>query len=165
MQCLKKLLFSTQPSELGPIDKWLLQKWNQKSHQTKRTTPNWRRKTATHKYCHTSKGSRTTWGNFWKNTPYKQYSSPPQKYNKCCGQQRTKGTPSPLQEYTGYLEVVDRYTVYWDHKTQHPQQNQHERHYRLKQLEKSAVAEHALKEAGHEILFQNTEVLDNTSNH
>ena len=39
------------------------------------------------------------------------------------------------------------------------------RHCRLKQLEKSAVAEHALKEAGHEILFQNTEVLDNTSNH
>ena len=28
-----------------------------------------------------------------------------------------------------------------------------------------AVAEHALKQAGHEILFQNTEVLDNTSNH
>ena len=42
---------------------------------------------------------------------------------------------------------------------------EHERHCRLKQPEKSAVAEHALKQAGHEILFQNTEVLDNTSNH
>ena len=35
----------------------------------------------------------------------------------------------------------------------------------LRQLEKSAAAEHALKQAGHEILFQNTDVLDSTSNH
>ena len=62
-------------------------------------------------FCHTSKGSQTAWGNFWKNTTYKQYSSPPQKYNKCYGQQRTEGTPSPLQEYTGYLAVVDRYIL------------------------------------------------------
>ena len=33
------------------------------------------------------------------------------------------------------------------------------------QPEKAAVAEHILKQAAHEILFQNTEVLDNTSNH
>ena len=42
---------------------------------------------------------------------------------------------------------------------------EHERYCRLKQLEKSAVTEHALKQAGHEILFQKTEVLDNTNNH
>ena len=47
----------------------------------------------------------------------------------------------------------------------HTRIKEHERHCRLKQPEKSAVAEHALKQAGHEILFQNTEVLDNTSNH
>ena len=35
---------------------------------------------------------------------------------------------------------------------------------RLKQPEKLAVAEHALKQIGHEILFQNIEILD-TSNH
>ena len=35
----------------------------------------------------------------------------------------------------------------------------------MEKSEKLAVAEHALKQAGHEILFQNTEVLDNTSNH
>ena len=47
----------------------------------------------------------------------------------------------------------------------HTRIKEHERHCRLKQLEKSAVAEHALKQAEHEILFQNTEVLDDTSNH
>ena len=31
--------------------------------------------------------------------------------------------------------------------------------------QKSAVAEHTLKQTGHEILFQNAEILDNTSNH
>ncbi|KAJ7317050.1 hypothetical protein JRQ81_003212, partial [Phrynocephalus forsythii] len=36
---------------------------------------------------------------------------------------------------------------------------------RLKQPEKSAVAEHILKQTGDEILFQDTEVLDNTTNH
>ena len=38
---------------------------------------------------------------------------------------------------------------------------EHERHCRLKQLEKSAAAEHALRQGGHEILFRKTEVLDN----
>ena len=47
----------------------------------------------------------------------------------------------------------------------HIRMKEHERHCRLKQPEKSAVAEHALKQAGHEILFQNSNVLDNTSNH
>ena len=47
----------------------------------------------------------------------------------------------------------------------HTRIKEHERHCRLKQPEKSAAAEHALKQAGHEILFQNTEVMDNTSNH
>ena len=47
----------------------------------------------------------------------------------------------------------------------HKRIKEHERHCRLKQPEKLAVAEHALKQAGHEILFQNIEVLDNTSNH
>ena len=32
-------------------------------------------------------------------------------HHKYYSQQRTKGSPSPLQEYTGYLAVVDRYTV------------------------------------------------------
>ena len=48
---------------------------------------------------------------FEKSTTYKQYSSPPRKYNKCYGQQRTTGTPSPLQEYTGYVVVVARYIL------------------------------------------------------
>ena len=47
----------------------------------------------------------------------------------------------------------------------HTRIKEHERYCRLKQLEKSAIAEPALKQAGHEILFQKTEVLDNTSNH
>ena len=34
----------------------------------------------------------------------------------------------------------------------------------VRDQKKLAVAEHALKQAGREILFQNTEVLDNTSN-
>ncbi|KAJ7316438.1 hypothetical protein JRQ81_002600 [Phrynocephalus forsythii] len=42
---------------------------------------------------------------------------------------------------------------------------EHERHCRLKPPEKSAVAEHTLKQMGHEILFQDTEVLVNTTNH
>ncbi|KAJ7335676.1 hypothetical protein JRQ81_013617, partial [Phrynocephalus forsythii] len=42
---------------------------------------------------------------------------------------------------------------------------QHEIHCRLKQPEKSAGAEHTLKQTGYEILFQDTEVLDNTTNH
>ncbi|KAJ7326747.1 hypothetical protein JRQ81_016506, partial [Phrynocephalus forsythii] len=41
---------------------------------------------------------------------------------------------------------------------------EHERHCRLKQPEKSAIAEHTLKQTGHEILFQDTELLDNTTN-
>ncbi|KAJ7341688.1 hypothetical protein JRQ81_006337 [Phrynocephalus forsythii] len=40
---------------------------------------------------------------------------------------------------------------------------EHERHCRLKQPEKSAVAEHTLKQIEHEIFFQDTEVLDNTN--
>ncbi|KAJ7332086.1 hypothetical protein JRQ81_014266, partial [Phrynocephalus forsythii] len=40
-----------------------------------------------------------------------------------------------------------------------------ERHCRLKQPEKSAVAEHTLKQTGHEILFQDTEVLYNATIH
>ncbi|XP_072845561.2 calmodulin-lysine N-methyltransferase isoform X3 [Pogona vitticeps] len=47
----------------------------------------------------------------------------------------------------------------------HTRIKEHERHCRLKQPEKSAVAEHAIKQTGHEILFHNTEILDNTSNH
>ena len=48
----------------------------------------------------------------------------------------------------------------------HTRIKEHERHCGLKQLgKKMAVAEHALKQAGHEILFQNTELLDNISNH
>ena len=47
----------------------------------------------------------------------------------------------------------------------HTRIKEHERHCRLKQQDKSAVAEHALKQAGHEILFQNAKVLGNTSNH
>ncbi|KAJ7342166.1 hypothetical protein JRQ81_009322 [Phrynocephalus forsythii] len=42
---------------------------------------------------------------------------------------------------------------------------EHERHCRLKQPEKSAVAEHTLKQTGHVILFQDTKVMDNTTNH
>ena len=42
----------------------------------------------------------------------------------------------------------------------HTRIKEHERHCRLKQPEKSAVAEQVLKQAGHDIL--NTGVLDNT---
>ncbi|KAJ7329860.1 hypothetical protein JRQ81_016034 [Phrynocephalus forsythii] len=38
-----------------------------------------------------------------------------------------------------------------------------ERHCRLKQPEKSSVAEPILKQIGHKILFQDTEVMDNTT--
>ena len=98
-------------------------------------------------------------GTLLKKHNLKQYSSPPQKYNKCYRQQKTKGNPSPLQEYTGYLAVVTTKCSI------HKRIKEHERHCRLKPPEKSAVPEYALKQAGHEILFQNTEVLDNTSNH
>ncbi|KAJ8919388.1 hypothetical protein NQ315_016481 [Exocentrus adspersus] len=39
---------------------------------------------------------------------------------------------------------------------------EHKRHCRLGHTEKSAVAEHAFKEGNHRILFEETEVLDNT---
>ncbi|KAM6473987.1 uncharacterized protein PHA67_006582 [Liasis olivaceus] len=47
----------------------------------------------------------------------------------------------------------------------HTRIKEHERHCRRQQPEKSAVAEHALKHTGHKILFENTEILDNTNSH
>ncbi|KAJ7320065.1 hypothetical protein JRQ81_019576, partial [Phrynocephalus forsythii] len=66
--------------------------------------------------------------------------------------------------------------IYWDHSCDHvyigttkrsiqTRIKEHERHCRLKQPEEPAVAEHTLKQTGHEILFQDTEVLHNTNNH
>nr|XP_060615668.1 uncharacterized protein LOC132765391 [Anolis sagrei ordinatus] len=42
---------------------------------------------------------------------------------------------------------------------------EHERHCRLLQPEKSAIAEHLMNQPGHSILFENTEMLDHTNNH
>ncbi|KAJ7338221.1 hypothetical protein JRQ81_010923 [Phrynocephalus forsythii] len=42
---------------------------------------------------------------------------------------------------------------------------EHERHCRLKEPEKPEIAEHTMKQTRNEILFQDTDVLDNTTNH
>ena len=116
-------------------------------------------------FCHTSKGSWTAWGNFWKNTTYKQYSSSPQKYNKCYSQQRTEGTPLTTAGVYCIACSCGQVCIGTIKRSIHARIKEHGRHCSLKQPEKSAVAEHVLKQAGHEILFQNTEILDNTSNH
>ena len=107
----------------------------------------------------------TAWGNFWKNTTYKQCSSPPQKIQQML--QSAKYRRDPLTNAGVYWIPCSCVQVYigttkW---SIHTRIKEHERHWKLNQPEKSAVAEHALKQAGHEILFQNIEILDNTSNH
>ena len=64
-----------------------------------------------------------------------------------------------------YKGIPGKWTIGTTKRSIHTRIKERERHCRLKQPEKSAVAEHALEQTGHEILFQNTEILDNTSNH
>ena len=110
-------------------------------------------------FCHTSKGSQTTWGNIWKKY---NLQTKIQQMLRSAKDRRDPLTTARVYRIPCSCSQVYIGTTKWSIQTRIKEP---EGHCRLKQPEKSAVAEHALKEAGHEILFQNTEVLDNTNNH
>ena len=77
----------------------------------------------------------------------------------------SKGQKGPPHHCRSILDTLQLWPgIYWNHKRKQPHQNQRTRETLQTKTTRKICSSWTCPKTGHEILFQNTEVLDNTSN-